>query len=140
MRMEDGTAKVVSTQAEVERSIWQVIHDKRFHLAERAPICKGRLRGQFGYMGNTTAAAQVLDGFYEYEDGMHQGTADLLKECAKIRTIIPENSVETMISGKEWAEAYGGERKRKPHHQNPGCTSDTTSQHHHHSWYLITML
>ena len=48
----------------VEKAILQNIHGegKRFYQAEEAPICRGRLRGQFGYNANTAAARAVLDG------------------------------------------------------------------------------
>lgn len=131
MRMEDGSAKIVSTQDEVEESIWQVIHDKRFHLAERAPICQGRLRGQFGYMGNTKAATEVLEGTYHYEDEMHQGTAELLQECAKIRTIVPKDSVDTIITGPQWAQAW---RKKKEK------TSSSESGLHFGHYILLVLL
>ena len=44
----DGTVRQVSTRREVERTLFQEIHGRRFYIAEQAPICKGRLRGDFG--------------------------------------------------------------------------------------------
>ena len=50
------------TQRLAQEATWKGIHDKRFYLAEQAPICKGQLRGEFGCMATTPAAKQVLDG------------------------------------------------------------------------------
>eukprot|EP00956_Cyclotella_meneghiniana_P043299 scaffold262907_cov228-Cyclotella_meneghiniana.AAC.1 len=65
----DGSVVEAATQKSVHEAIWNNIHGKRFHLAEQAPICKGKLRGDFGYMANTAAAAAVLNGTYECPDG-----------------------------------------------------------------------
>lgn len=104
--MEDGTVKEATTKTEVERSIWKEIHGQRFYLAEQAPICKGRLRGDFGYMTNTAAAAAVLAGNYQFPEGCDEGTKDLLNEAASIRQIIPENSVDTIIKGGQWSDKW----------------------------------
>ena len=112
VRMEDGTARVATTQSEVERTIWSNIHGKRFHIAEQAPICQGRLRGEFGYMSDTKAAEEVLAGEYHYDANMHQGTAELLQQVAQIREIVPKNSVNTVITGKEWAQTWGKAKEK----------------------------
>ena len=59
-----GGIEEARTQDEVEHMIWEEIRGKRFYLAEQAPICKGKLRGDFGYMANTKAAEEVLNGTY----------------------------------------------------------------------------
>jgi hypothetical protein len=58
VRQEDGTVLEATTQREVEQAIWNEIHGKRFYLAEQAPICRGRLRGEFGYMADTVAGSR----------------------------------------------------------------------------------
>ena len=40
---EDGDVRELSKKEEVEESIWSHVHHDRYHLAEEAPICKGRL-------------------------------------------------------------------------------------------------
>jgi hypothetical protein len=62
VRESDGAIREATTQREVEDSIWNEIHGKRFYLAEQAPICQGRLQGDFGYMANTKATREVLAG------------------------------------------------------------------------------
>ena len=51
---EDGSrVSEYNTQAEVQTMIWEKIHRERYHLAEEAPICRGRLRGKFRYNADT---------------------------------------------------------------------------------------
>ena len=56
----DGAVREYEGQKEVEEAIWSSIHDHRFHTAEHAEVCKGRLRGEFGYQAVTKAAEEVL--------------------------------------------------------------------------------
>ena len=63
-----------STQALVQEAIWNEIHRKRFFLAEEAPICKGNLQGDFGYMAMSPTANAVLDGTYDYHADFDQAT------------------------------------------------------------------
>ena len=39
----DGKVEEFEGQSAVEQAIWDGIHNKRFYLAEQAPICKGSL-------------------------------------------------------------------------------------------------
>ena len=48
-------------QGRVEEAIFSNIHDQRFDLAEHAPICRGKLRGEFGYHATTRAGSIVLN-------------------------------------------------------------------------------
>eukprot|EP00956_Cyclotella_meneghiniana_P005296 scaffold6639_cov27-Cyclotella_meneghiniana.AAC.1 len=94
----DGTIIDATSQRAVHEAIWSNIHGKRFHLAEQAPICKGKLRGDFGYIANTSAAAAVLNGIYTCPEGTDEGTRDLFDEIAHLRSIVPKDSVSTTIS------------------------------------------
>ena len=62
--MEDGGSVDFTGQDNVENTIWDIIHNKRFYLAEQAPICQGKIRGDFGYLANTPATSQFLSGMY----------------------------------------------------------------------------
>ena len=55
-----GATREHDGQSQVEEEIFSNIQDKRFYAAEHAPICNGRLRGEFGYLANTVAGANVL--------------------------------------------------------------------------------
>lgn len=74
---ESGQVHEYNTQATVEQAIWSEIHGKRFYLAEQAPICQGRLRGDFGYMAGTPTAEAVLNGSYAPDFEYDIGTQDL---------------------------------------------------------------
>ena len=79
----DRTTYEATGQKEVEETIWNEIHGKRFYIAEQAPICQGRLRGNFGYMVNNAAGRAVLDGIYQCPEGTDKGTFDLFQEIAR---------------------------------------------------------
>ena len=102
----DGSIIEATSQRAVHEAIWSNIHGKRFHLAEQAPICKGKLRGEFGYMANTRAAAAVLNGTYTCPEGTDEGTRDLFDEIAHLRSMVPKDSVSTTISGKRWQQRW----------------------------------
>ena len=110
VQVETGNGNVVEydTKDTVEKAILENIHGegKRFYQAEEAPICKGRLRGQFGYNADTVAARAVLDGTYEFSDDYHEATNQLFQQIAKIRSLVPMNSVETLIDEVTWASSW----------------------------------
>jgi hypothetical protein len=54
------------TQESVQEAIFANIHQKRFFLAEAAPICMGGLRGKFGYNAITRTARAILNGTYKF--------------------------------------------------------------------------
>jgi len=49
----------------------------------------------------TGAAERVLGGTYEYAEDFDESTRDIMQECARIRSNIPANSVNTVIRKKE---------------------------------------
>ena len=49
----------------------------------------------------TKAAEEVLEGMYEYTDNLDESTRDIMQECARIRSNIPENAVNTVLRRKE---------------------------------------
>jgi hypothetical protein len=111
VRETDGAIREAVTQREVENAIWDEIHGKRFYLTEQAPICKGKLRGDFGYMANTKAAKEVLAGTYVCPEGTDSGTIDLFEEIACLRSIIPDNSVSTIMWKNGWRDQWRGKKE-----------------------------
>ena len=93
-------------QEVVQNEIWSRIHDQRFYLAEQAPICQGRLRGEFGYLAKTKSGKEVLDGTYNYSPTFHAASRSLLEECAIIRKLIPANSVSNTIQRPAWQRRW----------------------------------
>ena len=102
----DGSILEATNQRTVQETIWDNIHGQRFYLAEQAFVCKGRLRGEFGYMATSPAADRVLDGSYSNWEGVEDGTKDLFEEIAILRNIVGANSVDTRITPKRWKERW----------------------------------
>ena len=93
----DGVVTDHKGQDKVQNALWSNIHDKRLITVEQAPVCRGRLRGEFGYQAVSKSAKEVLDGTYEYAIDFDQSTKELMQECERIRRIIPPQSVDTRL-------------------------------------------
>lgn len=102
----DGSIQEATTERSVQEVIWDNIHGKRFHLVEQAPICKGKLRGDSGYMANTPAAQAVLQGSYVCPEETDEGTRNLFEEIARLCRIVPKNSVSTKITQQRWKDRW----------------------------------
>ena len=63
---QEGNLVEYNTQELMQQAIFDNIHWKWFVLAKAAPICKGNLRGTFGYNATTDTATSILAGTYEY--------------------------------------------------------------------------
>jgi hypothetical protein len=90
------------TQETVEQGIFSKVHNKRYTLAGEAPICNRDLFQDFGYLANTPASHAVLDGTYKMPPESDPATAKLFAEIAKIRAIIPKDSVSIKITPNQW--------------------------------------
>lgn len=140
VQVEEGNGSVyeVSTKREVEGTLFKEIHGKRFYLAEQAPICKGRLRGEFGYMADTPAGRAVLAGNYEYTEDFDEGTKELLEEVTRLRNLVPANSVDAGVKYPRWMEKWrrAKEKTSSSHsgyhfsHYIAGAASQIISHHH----------
>ena len=117
----EGAIREHDGQSQVEEAIFSNIQDKRFYTAEHAPICNGRLRGEFGYLANTVAGDKVLDGSYVYPDGFHPATKELLEECARIRTRVPENSVCDFLGAREWQRRWRRAKEKTSSSVSKSC-------------------
>jgi hypothetical protein len=60
------------------------VHQKGYNLVKEAPICKGTLRGQFGYMSTLPTAWLVMEESYGFPPDIDKSTKELFEECAKI--------------------------------------------------------
>ncbi len=108
MQVEDGAGRVIdyNTEETVHQAIFNKVHCKWYNLAEEAPICQGRLRGEFGYVSTLPMAQTVLDGTYDFPPDMDEAKRELFEEIAQIRTIIPSNSVTGVISKECWQQRW----------------------------------
>ena len=72
-----GRAEEYTTQEAVQLAIFWEIHQKRFFLAEEAPICQGSIRSDLGYLTRTDVAEEILRGTYPYPPDFNEATRDL---------------------------------------------------------------
>eukprot|EP00956_Cyclotella_meneghiniana_P027276 scaffold60862_cov41-Cyclotella_meneghiniana.AAC.6 len=128
----------LKTQEEIQQAIWSNVHQSRYHMAEEAPICQGKLRGEFGYNAETIAARQVLEGTYQFGDDFHEGTRRICEAIADVRGMVSEDSVDHIISREIWQQKW---RKKKEEtsssvsklhfgHYISGAHSDVISDFH----------
>ena len=133
-----GMVREASTRGEVERTLFEEIHGKRFYLAEQAPICKGKLRGEFGYMANSSSSQAVLDGQYKYSEDFDAGTRELLEEVTRIKALVQGNAVDTCVRRPRWIAKWRKAKERTSYshsglhfsHYIAGASSQLLSHHH----------
>ncbi len=103
----NGLVQEYSGQEDLQKAIWSNIHEKRFHLAESAPLCSGTLRGTFEYNAICQTSCKILEGTYIYPPDFDQATKEILQECAAIRLQIPKSLVNSMITKEDWGNHWG---------------------------------
>ena len=81
----------------MKETLWSSIHDTRFYLPEQSLICKGKLRGKFGYQANTKAGRQVLNGSYAHDDDFDKSTKEPLEETTRVSELIPSILIDTNL-------------------------------------------
>jgi hypothetical protein len=92
---------------QLQEAIWNNIHQKCFYLAEEVPLCLGPLRGFFGYNSVSPIAKMILNGTFDYPTDFDDATKEILQECAKIRLLVPKDSVGTSITKEDWGNHWG---------------------------------
>ena len=135
---DSGTLTEHVTQESVQQAIFENIHRKRFFLAEAAPACNGRLRGLFGYNATTITARRILEGTYIYPEDFDQATREICEECARIRLLVPKDSLNLLITQQDWKRQWKGRRESTSSsesglhfgHYIAGCESDQIAQFH----------
>jgi hypothetical protein len=122
----------------VEDAIFAEVHGSRYTLAQGAPICQGKLFEDFGYLANTAAAEEVLNGSYLPPPDCNAATRDLFTEVAAIRQTIPPDSVSHIITPEQWKwywkivneEMSSSESGIHFGHYIVGSRSDTIAHYH----------
>ncbi len=106
VQVDDGQGGIQerNSREEVQEAICNEVHLKHYNVAEEAPICKGALRGEFGYTAMSPTAQAVLDGTYSFPPNMDEATKDLFLEITQIRQIVPADSVSGCISRAHWQQ------------------------------------
>ena len=114
------------------------VHRKRYFLSENAPICKGRLKGDFGYLAKSHSAKKVLNGTYAFPDNMDEDKKEICEEVARIRQIIPKDSASFLIAKETWQNKWSKSKEDTSSsylgihfgHYIAGAESDLISQFH----------
>ncbi len=52
-----------------------------------------------------------FDGTYVYPSDFDQATKEICKECAKIWAMIPQNSLDTLLTKEDWQCQWQGRRE-----------------------------
>ena len=69
-----GAIKEYEGQDEVEEENFSEILDQWFYLVEQAPICQGKLRGEFGYQAIMEVAKEILEETYAHSQDVDAPT------------------------------------------------------------------
>ncbi len=93
-------------QDKVEQTIFSEIHEKRYTLAGKAPICNGVLFEQFRYTANTPASKVVLDGTYQVPANLDTATIELFDKIAAICRLLPASSISIVITPEQWKQYW----------------------------------
>jgi hypothetical protein len=88
----------------VDDTIYSEVHEKRYMLAEEAPIGSGKLFEDFGYVANTLVSKAVLDGTYQPPPDSDAVIKKLFTKIAAIRKVISKDSVSLLITPGQWKQ------------------------------------
>ena len=108
-----GSVEEYEGQEKVEEASWSSIPDKGLYLPEQSPICKGKLRDEFGYQADTKAWHQVLNGSYVYDEDFDESTNELLEEITRVSEPIPVRYVDTNLRRVSWQRRWGKPRGKR---------------------------
>jgi hypothetical protein len=102
VKSDTGEETLYATREGVERQASRAIAE-RYKKARTAPILKDkRLFTDFGYTANTPAASQVLEGTYNFPEGMDFYTKLLLQEAHLMYQKMTRFEIEDIVSTKEF--------------------------------------
>jgi hypothetical protein len=135
---QSGLVLVSTTKDTVEVAIFREVHDKRYTMAKEAPICRGRLFDNIGYVANTPASRAVLDGTYQAPADADMATKELFDKVAEIRRLIPKDLAPTIITPEQWKSYWAIVSKETSSlesglhfvHYIVGCKSDIVAHYH----------
>ena len=122
----------------MNKAIRYEVHQKRYFLAESAPICKGQLKGDFGYLATSHSAKTFTDGTYAFPDNMDEATKEICEEVAIICQMIPKDSASFLITKETWQKKWSKSKEDASSsfsglhcgHYIAGAESDLISQFH----------
>jgi hypothetical protein len=133
-----GLVMELYKQEPVEDAIFSEVHGSRYTLANKAPICNGRLFEDFGYLANTPASKAVLDGTYLPPSDLDTATKELFDKIAAIRRILLKDSISPLITPAQWKRYWEAVNKETSSSELGlhfgyyivGCKSDIIAHYH----------
>ena len=96
----------LSAQEAVEDAIFAEVNGSWYTLAKGAPICRGKLFEDFGYLVDMVASKAVLNGTYPTPPDLDAATKELFDEVTAIRQSIPSDSVSPVITPAQWRQYW----------------------------------
>jgi len=97
-----GGASVFATKEGVESQAGPRMNG-RFRLGRRAPICADdRLHQDFGFLGDTEATRQVLEGTYAFPEGIDPHTKMLLEEAHTLFSSMEADEVSNYVTTSDF--------------------------------------
>ncbi len=138
VKVQPGILSESSTKDTVEDAIFCEVHDKQYTQAKEAPICSGKLFGNFGYVANTLASKAILDGTYQLPPNSDQATVELFDKIEAIRRIVPKDLASPVIFPKQWKRYWAVVNKETSlselglhfGHYIIGCKSEIVAHYH----------
>ncbi len=138
VEVQPGMLSESSTKDTVKNAIFREVHNKQYTQAKEAPMCSGKLFGNFGYVANTSASKAVLNRTYQPPPNSDQATAELFDEIAAIRRMVPKDLASAVISPKQWKrywavvneETLSSELGLHFGHYIVGCKSEIVAHYH----------
>jgi hypothetical protein len=79
---------------------------KRFHLAYSAPCYRGKLFDDFGFMGDTECAQQILEGTYDFPPDTNIWTKKILQEAHYTFSRMSGAEISTIITTKDFQDFW----------------------------------
>ena len=106
---------------------WKIMenNEQHFQMMETTPPMQEPLVTELGYLGNTEAARQILDGTYVYPNGINLPTQQFLSSLQVTAPITASNHIVPSVSREDFQHYW------KASHEQ---TSSTYSQIHFGHW------
>ena len=97
IRTEEDAIQRVSTEAEIIHHAGETL-TSCYRMAYSAPMCDSTIFDDIGFLGDTAAAREILEGTYTFPPGTDKFTINLLQEASKIFTTTSLHKIATMVT------------------------------------------
>jgi hypothetical protein len=96
-----GPDAIFSTKDQMEEVVADMLTD-RFQDAHRCPIGEGQLLEDLGYLADTPAAQDIMNGTYKFPENMCKYTRLLLEEASHIFKECAGETIKTHVSSEDF--------------------------------------